>query len=682
MLLSALKDKKIIELPGRGKATAISYANMGINNFYDLVTFSPRLYEDRTKPITLKEIDKEGQVFTHIKILSHSYFGKIKNKGQRTLKITAVDISGEKISLICFGRNFLERTLPLGSHVYLVANVSTFNYEFQTSSFETYLTKEEAGFGSFLPIYPLSGNLTQKILKKDISYILSLYKFSDDIPSSLIEKHSLLSTDEAIRNIHFPENQAMREKARVTLAFSELLQLEILLKREYGTKVITNKKVKPSLKEINLINSLPFELTDDQKTVIDEIRKDLDTDGAMTRLLQGDVGSGKTLIAWLSSLHMIDKGAQVAFMAPTELLARQHAEVASDLLSKLGIRIAFITSDVKGKGRKLLLENLKNGEIDIAIGTHALFSKDVEFKNLKYVIIDEQHRFGVEQRNSLLQKGEVPHLLLMSATPIPRTLALTFFGSLSVSTINTMPKGRLPIKTFVISDKNRERMYSDVGIEFSRGHQAYFVMPRIDDEGESNLKDVNNMFLFLKERYKGIPSALIHSKLPEEEKIQILKDFREKKITYLVATSVVEVGIDIPDATCMIIENAERFGLAALHQLRGRVGRSKLQSYCYLVSDINITEDALARLKVMKESNDGFYIAEQDLLIRGPGEVSGQKQSGYLRLKFASLTKDINLIQSAKIDADEILKDDIGLIKAENYALRDYVIKTESAKPI
>lgn len=682
MLLNALKDKSITSLPGIGKAIASCYANMGIYNLYDLVTLSPRLYEDRTKTTTLRNVDENGQVFTQIKILSHSYFGKIKNKGQRTLKIQGVDISGQRISLLCFGRNFLEKSLPIGSSPYIYGTVSSFNNELQTSNFEVYTSREAAGVGKILPIYPLSGSLNQRIIRRDVTSILSQYNFDDDIPSHLLKKYNHLSTDEAIRTLHSPKNYDELERARKTLAFSELLQLEVQLKRELGVKTVSTKTPKPTLKEVNLINALPFELTQDQETVIEEIRKDLDSKGAMTRLLQGDVGSGKTLIAWLSSLRMIDKGYQVAFMAPTELLARQHAEVASELLSPLGIRIAFITSDVKGKGRKLLLEHLKKGEIDIAIGTHALFSKDVEFKKLKYVIIDEQHRFGVEQRNSLLQKGEMPHLLLMSATPIPRTLALTFFGSLSVSTIKTMPKGRLPIKTFKVGEAKRDVMYETIGVEFLRGHQAYFVYPRIDDEGNSDLKDVTNMYQFLKEKYKDIPSALIHSKLSEEEKIQILQDFRNKKILYLVATSVVEVGIDIPDATCMVIENAERFGLAALHQLRGRVGRSPLQSYCFLVYSSNLTEDAGQRLTVMRESTDGFYIAEQDLLIRGPGEVSGQKQSGYLRLKFASITQDLDLIENAKIEADIIIREDVGLIKAENYALREIVKNSESSKPI
>ena len=391
----------------------------------------------------------------------------------------------------------------------------------------------------------------------------------------------------------------------------------------------------------------------------------------MYRLLQGDVGAGKTLVAWISALYIISKGGQVAFMAPTELLARQHAEKAAELLSPLGVRIAFVTGEVKGKGRSLLLKALAKGEVDLAIGTHALFSSDVEFKNLRYVIIDEQHRFGVNQREALQEKGEMPHVLMMTATPIPRTLAMTLFADMDTSIIKTMPSGRKPIKTHTVASNNRDRMYEAVGVEFQRGHQAYFVYPRIDDEGESDLRDVTTMYSFLQKKYPGVPSALIHSKLEDEEKMRILSDFRAKKLAYLVSTSVVEVGIDIPDATCMVIEHAERFGLAALHQLRGRVGRSDLQSYCFLVFEPGLSEDGKERLKVMRETNDGFLIAEKDLEIRGPGEMAGNRQSGFLKLKFASLTEDQDILEDARMEAERIIHEDKGLISSENAGLRN-----------
>ena len=534
-----------------------------------------------------------------------------------------------------------------------------------------YRTQEEAGLGRVIPIYPMGGSLTQKSIRKDINTILSnkYLTFDDELPARLYEKYGLMHTDSAIRLMHMPRSMEEVRASKRTLALTELLLMEIALMRQSSYEK-SNKKSTISDIEKKLISTLPFSLTKDQIKSLSEIRNDLDNQKSMNRLLQGDVGSGKTLIAWISSLHEIAKGHQVAFMAPTELLARQHAEKAAELLEPLGVKIAFITGDVKGKGRKYLLEALKNGEVDIAIGTHALFSKDVVFKNLRYVIIDEQHRFGVEQRLALTSKGEIPHLLLMTATPIPRTLALTMFSDLQVSSIHTMPQGRKPITTYLVKEENREKMYQTIAVEFKRGHQAYFVYPRIEDEGDSGLRDVKNMFTYLQKEYPNIPSALIHSKVPEDEKMQILTDFRAKKISYLVATSVIEVGIDIPMATCMVIEHAERFGLAALHQLRGRVGRSDLQSYCFLVYSSSLSDDSKARLRVMKESTDGFYIAEKDLEIRGPGEIAGAKQSGFLKLRYASLVNDIDLIEIAKKEALEIIRTDKGLISTENYMLR------------
>ena len=676
MLLCELTTP-IERLAGVGKVRAADYREkLQVSTFADLLSLSPRAYEDRTRLTSIKDLrGEDNTINTKIIVVSHTYFGGFR-KGERTLKIIVKDLSGTKLSLLCFGRNFLEKTLSTGSVWFINATVSTYNGEWQSSSFSVFRTQEEAGIGRVIPIYPMGGSLTQKSIRKDINTILSnkYLTFDDELPAHLYDKYSLMHTDSAIRLMHDPRTMEEVRASRKTLAFTELLLMELALMRQSGYEKATVKSRISDLEE-NLIASLPFTLTADQLKCHDEIRSDLDNQKAMNRLLQGDVGSGKTLIAWISSLHEIRKGYQVAFMAPTELLARQHAEKAAELLEPLGVRIAFITGDVKGKGRKLLLEALARGDVDIAIGTHALFSKDVVFRKLKYVIIDEQHRFGVEQRLALTGKGDIPHLLLMTATPIPRTLALTMFGDLQVSSIHTMPQGRKSIITYLVKEENRQKMYQTVGVEFKRGHQAYFVYPRIEDEGESGLRDVTNMFEYLKKEYPDVPSALIHSKISEEDKIRILTSFRKGEISYLVATSVIEVGIDIPKATCIIIEHAERFGLAALHQLRGRVGRSSLQSYCFLVYSDSLSEDGKARLRVMKESTDGFYIAEKDLEIRGPGEMAGSRQSGFLRLRYASLVNDLDLIEIAKKEAMEIIAKDRGLISTENYMLRLLISK-------
>jgi ATP-dependent DNA helicase RecG len=345
--------------------------------------------------------------------------------------------------------------------------------------------------------------------------------------------------------------------------------------------------------------------------------------------------------------------------------------VADALFRNTGITVAFLNGEVHGKPRQMLLDQLKAGNIDLLIGTHALFSKDVEYRNLRYVIIDEQLRFGVEQRRALLEKGIEPDVLLMTATPIPRTLALTVFGNLNVSTIKTMPKGRLPVKTYLVDDTKRDEMYRAVGVEMQRGHQAYFVYPRIDDEGNSDLRDVESMYDFLsREKYPNFRGTLIHSRLPEDDKIRILNDFAAGKLDYLVSTSVVEVGIDVPNATCMVVEHSENFGLSALHQLRGRVGRSTLQSWCFLAYEDSITEDGKKRLSVLRRTNDGFEIAEEDLKIRGPGELSGLRQSGFLHLKYADLEKDVSLMSMARDEVETILSNDPGLLSLDNSVIR------------
>jgi ATP-dependent DNA helicase RecG len=625
---------------------------------------------------------------TFVEVVSHSFFGG-RTARKRTLKIIVRDISGEgdgRLSLLCFGRNFLEKTLKVGRCYYLYGAVTHHMTDLQCTQFEMTPMPDDGtepgNFGKILPIYPLSGALSQRILRRDIQAVLAENRFDDELPSDLMERFHLLPLDQAIRLWHFPSSMDEVAVARRTLAFTELFYLQIIARRRSfstpdGGRAPSDRVSKAAGElEEKFIGTLPFSLTADQRTVLGEIRGDIDSSTPMNRLLQGDVGSGKTLVAWISALHVIAAGHQVAFMAPTELLARQHAEHAAELLEPLGIRIAFLTGSVKGKERKLLLDALAQGRVDIIIGTHALFSKEVEFRALRYIIIDEQHRFGVEQRMALLGKGEAPDVLLMTATPIPRTLALTVFGDLNVSTIHTMPAGRLPIITHLVADKSRERMYRAVGVEFERGHQAYFVYPRIDDTGESELRDVTNMYEFLTAKiYPGIPAALIHSRLPEEEKVDILFRFRNGELRYLVSTSVVEVGIDIPNATCMVIEHADRFGLSALHQLRGRVGRSDLQSYCFLVYGDELSDDAKQRLKVMRESTDGFHIAEQDLLIRGPGEITGTKQSGFLRLRFASLTEDLPMIQAARTEADRILADDPGFISGSNSVIRQVLAK-------
>ena len=434
-----------------------------------------------------------------------------------------------------------------------------------------------------------------------------------------------------------------------------------------------------SPRQKDLLDRLPFPLTDDQRAVIARMNEDIDKNYAaahdnappyaMRSLLQGDVGSGKTLAAFFACLRVIDYGSQSAIMAPTEILARQHAENAARQLEVLNVRVAYLTGNVKAAGRRTLLDALKKGEIDLVIGTHALFSKDVIYHDLALAVIDEQHRFGVMQRSAIIDKGRgstdaslrEPNLLMMSATPIPQTLALTVFGDLDVLTIKTMPGGRKPIRTYLVRQGSERNVYEAVRQELAAGRQAYFVYPAIennftDDDGEGAqkkaLKSAEESFAFLSSQvYPGYSAALIHSRVDEDEQNRILTDFREGKIQILVATTVVEVGVDVPKATCMVIEQADHFGLAALHQLRGRVGRGSLQSFCFLVYSAKISETGIARMKIMRESTDGFEIAEEDLRLRGPGEITGTAQSGELTFAIADPVRDKDLMLQARKDA-------------------------------
>lgn len=682
MFIRQLKQP-VTALKGVGKGVAKAYENLGIETWADLLLCAPRSYEDRTSFTSLSEIPDGGQANTIVQVVSHSYFGSGKKRTLKVIVRDADESGSQRASLLCFGRNFLERVLRIGSLFYLYGQFQRHFHELQSSQFEMTPVLPDGSlphdFGKMIPVYPLSGILTQRIIRRDIAGILGQCGvLENELPEYIVKEHQLLDTDSAIRILHEPESQTILKSALKTLAFTELFYLQLIGRRKTNSTRTGNKNLKNTeitVLENRFIHSLPFSLTKDQMHALEEIRRDMALAAPMNRLLQGDVGSGKTLVAWISALRVIQEQGQVAFMAPTELLARQHAEKAAGMLEPFGVRIAFLTGSVTGIARRNLLKALEHHDIDIIIGTHALFSEDVTFANLRYIIIDEQQRFGVVQRLSLLDKASYPDVLMMSATPIPRTLALTVFGDLDISTIRTMPVGRIPIITYLVSNQSRERMYAAIKVEFSRGHQAYFVYPRIESDGNSNLRDVESMFKKLsQEMYPGIPAALIHSRLPENEKVDILLRFNRGEISYLVSTSVVEVGIDIPNATCMVIEHAERFGLAALHQLRGRVGRSTLQSYCFLVYEADLSDDARQRLMVMKDSTDGFYIAEQDLLIRGPGEVAGTRQSGFLKLRFANLTTDLPLITEVRTAVDSVLKKDTPLLSASHVTIRNVLL--------
>ncbi len=670
----------VSRIRGVGPAAAAQLLALGITTVGDLLSYWPRAWDDRTDRVPLSRFADAHKINTRAMVTSQDWFGFGRMK---TLKISIRDDDDTLAELICFNRPFLEKAFPVGSEV---AVNGTFQWKYgniQSSSFEIEMADEAAA--KVLPVYSLTAGLTQTGLRKFISHALTEYGrgIESEIPEKVRLAWKLPSKQEILALMHNPATLADAERGRWALIFEELFLFEYAIgqrsleRRGKLPDINTEEPLPPdatALKspleteplgplQLRLAERILFQLTADQISVLDEINKDLSHGEAMARLLQGDVGSGKTLIAFFSCLRVIEEGGQCAILAPTELLARQHAENAARLLESIGVRLAFLTGNVKAAGRARLLAELAEGNIDLVIGTHALFSNGVRYKNLRLVVIDEQHRFGVLQRSAIIEKGtesnpgkKPPHMLMMSATPIPRTLALSVFGDLDISVIRTMPPGRKPVITHLAREGNEAKVYEFIRKELASGRQAYFVYPLIEEGENASLKSAEEMFVTLRDTvFPGMSIALIHSKISEIGQREIMSDFRSGKTKILVATSVVEVGVDVANATCMVIEHAERFGLSALHQLRGRVGRDVLQSYCFLVYAANLTEDGKARLKVMHETTDGFVIAEEDLKIRGPGDVTGIQQSGYVAFSLADPIRDYAILLDARKAAFDLL---------------------------
>jgi len=670
----------VARLRGAGPASVRDLAKLGISTVAQLLEHLPRDYINRREEVTFGQALATGRpANTVAQVTLHSHFG---SGYKTTLKLHVTDREGRQAELPCFNRPFLEKSWPVGAWVwvygvaeakYNAIQLATFDLDLPPPGYQPGGALGEAG--SMVPLYPLAGTLTQTAVAKLVDNAWHDYvpsPIDDELPPDYSAHHRLLPLDLALRTLHRPGSPAALAEARRTWIHRELFHLQTAVLRRPSVLAgpVRGARVLPKTLRQHFVDRLPFGLTADQTKVVAEIDTDLESPRPMARLLMGDVGSGKTLVAFLSALPVIEAGYQCALMAPTELLALQHAENAAKLLDPLGVKIAFLSGNLKAAGRGLLLKELAEGRIDFVVGTHALFSQGVEFKNLRYVVIDEQHRFGVVQRQALTKKGEAPDLLLMSATPIPRTLALTAFGDLKTSTIRTMPLGRKPIVTHTNKMANQQKVYDFVASELRAGRQAYFVYPLIEASEALDLKDAATMADQLAHAFTGFRVGLIHSRLDDEEKRSVMDDFARGRIHLLVATSVVEVGVDVANATCMVIEHAERFGLSALHQLRGRVGRSDLQSYCFLVYGENLTDDGKTRIRVMMETTDGFVIAEEDLKLRGPGDIAGMKQSGYLKLKAADLGRDLDVLVGCRDYLTALVARDPGFLEPAQAGLR------------
>ncbi|OHD14742.1 MAG: ATP-dependent DNA helicase RecG [Spirochaetes bacterium GWD1_27_9] len=657
-------------LKGIGKKYSKVLEKIGIKTVAELLEYFPRAFSDRTKTVTLQEATASNQVATvKVVVTDHRAIGK---KYKQFLKVLIYD--GKFYgSLLCFNRNFLANKLIIGNYYYITGKFIYSYNEIQCSTFETEEATDDYK-GRILPIYPLTEGLTQNSLRLAIEDALKKYRLEieNELPKIYIEKRSLIPKREALKNVHFPVDFKSFHQAKKTFIYEEFFfQRFFLLKRKEKAEKIkkTRPQIKFSLKK-DFLESLPFKLTDYQEIALAEIEKDIFSSYVFSRLLQGDVGSGKTIVALLSMLSVVESGFQCALMVPTEVLATQHYRTIKKLCSSLWLDIALLTGSLSKKERDNVLTGLKTGEIKIVIGTHALFSDDVIYKDLGFVVIDEQHRFGVEQRYQLLSKGDAVDLLLMTATPIPRTLALSLYGDLELTIMRGTIKGRLPVKTWLIDDNEDriKKMHQWIKDEIIKEDgRAIFVYALIEDSEKSDNKDLYSEYEKLKEVYNELGVGFIHSKISPLEKDKIMEDFRNGVTKVLTATTVVEVGIDVPQANIIIIENAENYGLSTLHQLRGRVGRNNKQGYMVLITKTDeLSEEGKQRLSVITKEHDGFKIAEEDLLLRGPGDFIGSRQSGLPDYKFADIRSDLQILEEATEDALDLYKNDSDLNNIEN----------------
>ena len=654
-------DIPVQYVKGVGPKRATLFGRLGVETLRDLLYFAPKRYEDRSNlsPINSLESDTYQTVFCQVVDVKEERV----RKNLTLIKARVRDDTGEAIA-IWFNQTYLKNILKRGVKLYLYGNISRKygRIEIQNPDYEIADGDETIHTGRIIPVYSLTEGLSEKIVRNIIWNTLNNYleELEEFLPEEILDKYGFPDIKKAIWGIHFPDDEVTLRKSRERLTFEEffILQLIILRRRmsllkEYAPVIKVSRNL-----EKRFLESLPFELTNAQKRVIEDIKRDLASGKSMQRLLQGDVGSGKTVVAAFFLYAVASNGYQGAIMAPTEILAQQHYDRIGPLLSNLGIESALLIGSTKEKEREEIKLGLSQGKIPVIIGTHALIQEDIEFKNLVGIVIDEQHRFGVMQRMALRNKGASPHFLVMSATPIPRTLALTLYGDLDISVIDELPRGRLPVATYWASGEQRAQVYNMVRKLVKNGQQAYIVCPLIEEsdklEAESAVKLAKEM---QEEVFPEFRVGLLHGKMGINEKEEVMNRFRNGDIDILVSTTVIEVGVDVPNATIMVIENAERFGLSQLHQLRGRVGRGSLKSYCILISDLT-SEDARERIKIMTRTQNGFEIAEADLSLRGPGELNGIRQHGIPEFKVGNIIRDTRILELAREEAILLLKKD------------------------
>lgn len=673
-MLDLYKDVQYVKGIGPKKADKLN--KLGIFTLKDLLYYFPRQFEDRNNLKKIAQLEDDEKVTIKAVISSINTFSP--KEGMTLTKIDVKDETGSA-KLVFFNKSYIKNTFRPGDSILVFGKVKKkFNSLELTSCELEYLTNSPKNTCRFMPVYQLTYGVTNKEIMSIIRTVLEDKELiiQEYMPKRIIEKYRLCNIDFAVRNIHSPSNKESLKIALYRIVFEELLILQLGLfvfksgrNKEDGIKFEISKDLK------NITSALPFKLTKAQNRALDEIIQDMNSDKIMNRLVQGDVGSGKTVVALLALANCVLNGYQGALMAPTEILAGQHYISLTESLKDFGINVGLLIGSLTKKQKDTVLEQIKNNEIDILIGTHALIEDKVEFNNIGLVITDEQHRFGVMQRSKLSMKGANPDILVMTATPIPRTLALILYGDLDISIIDELPPGRQPIETLAIEKSKRDRAYNNlVRREVESGRQVYIVCPLVEESEAIEAKSAVELVEELRAEYfQDLRLGLLHGKMKSSEKDEVMGRFKNKEIDILVSTTVIEVGVNVPNATLMIIENAERFGLAQLHQLRGRVGRGSHKSYCVLIYDSK-TDVCRQRMAIMEETNDGFKISEKDLEIRGPGEFFGTRQHGLPELKVANLFKHIKILKLAQQEARYILGEDNNLQLKENMPLKKEII--------
>ena len=657
-MLDLTKDVKYVKGVGPNRVKLLN--KIGIYNLGDLITYYPRDYEDRSKPRMIQNlVNGEDSL---IKAVAVSRVVEIRLKNRMCMYKLVVQDETAKCTIIWFNQSYLKNKFIIGETYYFFgkANIRMGKFEMSSPVFDDVNTKNNTG--RIIPIYSSTYSLSQNTIRKIIENGLEMVdgNLEESMPEYILDNYNLLGIDEATKKVHFPESFEEFKEARKRLVFEELLTMQVALlglKNKYS-RDIKGIEFAKEYKFSDIINDLPFNLTNAQIRVLQEIENDMEKDKSMNRLLQGDVGSGKTIVSIIAAYKAIKSGYQAAIMAPTSILASQHLESFTEILEKYNIRCELLISSITKKKKEEILEKLKNGEIDVLIGTHAILEDNVIFKNLGLVVTDEQHRFGVRQRSKIASKGKNPDVLVMTATPIPRTLALILYGDLDISIIDELPPNRKKIDTFAVTKQMEERVNNFIKKQIEEGRQCYIVCPLVEENEEIDAKSVLELAeKYKNETFKDYKVEYIHGKMRPKEKDEIMLEFKEKRIDILISTTVIEVGVNVPNSSIMVIENAERFGLAALHQLRGRVGRGEYKSYCIL--KYNSKSDVVRqRMKIMQDTNDGFVIAEKDLELRGTGEFFGTKQHGIPDFKIANLFEDIPILKMVQDLSKKIEEED------------------------